>query len=165
MAVLKVLFETENGSGIASAKLWSQTDTMTGVSYFIIGPDSQLAFRDFSQAKFALLALLCDRASVLQQMEDYKTLRALRKDIERLYKLEESDMVRNYRATVIRKGEKVDVILETCMVLGGNWRIGHKKPSGSYAGWRGCTEIFESRTECQKRLDAEALKRGFVEVE
>ena len=71
---------------------------------------------------------------------------------------------KRYIAAVRHKGEIIFVVLEPSQVLGGRWRIGYKKPSGSYAGWRGCTELFETREECQRRLDQEAAKRGLEEA-
>ena len=69
-----------------------------------------------------------------------------------------------YWAEVSYKYERRVVVLEPCQILGGLWRIGWYKPSGSSAGWRCNTQHFVTREACQAALDAEAQNRGLKPV-
>lgn len=162
---MHVLFETENNSSVASARLWRQMSQLCGLCYHVEIGGRQQGFEDFTKAKFELLSLLCYKVTTLHDMKDKKNLQALGRDIERLYKMNDPFLMRSYRATVLFKGEKIQTILKVVQTYGDKWRILYKKPSGSYASWRGCTEIFDDRVACQKRLDEEAFKRGFEEVD
>lgn len=70
---------------------------------------------------------------------------------------------KRYVAAVRHKGEIIFVVLEPSQVLGGRWRIGYQKKTGNYAGWRCCTELFDTREECQAKLDELAVSRGLNE--